>query len=67
MVKLYDLAGDASTLMNRLVEQIEAFAREACTAALEDATGQQCRASGPFRLPRVLHCCQEDCNYAATS
>jgi len=39
MEKLYDLAGDASAFLDRLVEQKEAFAREACMAALKDATG----------------------------
>jgi len=39
MEKLYDLAGDASSFLDRLVEQKEAFAREACMAALKDATG----------------------------
>ncbi len=39
MEGMYDLAGDASSLMDSLVEQKEAFAREACKAALRDATG----------------------------
>lgn len=39
MEKLYNLAGDASAFLDRLVEQKEAFAREACMAALKDATG----------------------------
>lgn len=39
MEGMYELAGDASSLMDSLVEQKEAFAREACKAALEGATG----------------------------
>ena len=39
MGKLYDLAGDTTALLDRLVKQKEVFAREACVAALEDATG----------------------------
>lgn len=39
MEGMYELAGDASSLMDSLVEQKEAFAREACKVALRDATG----------------------------
>lgn len=39
MGDLYSVAGDTSAMMNCLVEQKEAFAREACMAALLDATG----------------------------
>lgn len=39
MGKLYKLTGDTSATMDRLVKAIEAFAREACMAALQDATG----------------------------
>ena len=39
MERLYELAGDARGLLDRLVEQKEAFAREACLHALKGATG----------------------------
>ena len=39
MERLYELAGDARGLLDRLVEQKEAFAREACLHALQAATG----------------------------
>ena len=39
MERLYELAGDACGLLDRLVEQKEAFAREACLHALQAATG----------------------------
>ena len=40
MDRLYVLAGDMATsdTLDRFVEQVEAFAREACMAALQDAT-----------------------------
>ena len=39
MERLYKLAGNACGLLDRLVEQKEAFAREACQHALQAATG----------------------------
>ncbi len=39
MLTLYELTGDTSAMMDRLVKGIEAFAKEACMTALQDATG----------------------------
>ena len=53
MGKLYDLAGDPTALLDGLVEQKEVFAREACLAALQDATGIS-------QLSKAIPACPED-------
>ena len=51
MERLYELAGDACGLLDRLVEQKEAFAREACLHALQAAAGIHAKAL--LQLPRT--------------
>lgn len=50
MERLYRLAGNTASLLDRLVEQKEAFARIACLSALQAATGVPVLAGGAESL-----------------